>query len=137
MTGRLLPRPGACWCRVLQSRLCLRRQGAGHTAGGKQGGQGESAIVVGLVLQDGLVSGETDAGWGGGEPAQVIAGGSGARSRSAQVEPVKPLLDAACGPARVGADETAGGDMEGGRVVLESMDSTLGGASRPTDEPWC
>ena len=74
--------------------------------------------MVGLVLQDGLVDGETDAGWGG-EPAQVIAGGSDARSGSAQVGPVKPLLDAACGPARVGADETVGGDTGGaGRVVL-------------------
>jgi hypothetical protein len=51
--GRPLPRPGACWCRVLQSRLCSRRQGAGHTAEGKQG-QGDSAIVVGLVLQVGV-----------------------------------------------------------------------------------
>ena len=51
-----------------------------------------SAIVVGLVLQDGLVSGETDAGWGG-ELAQVVAGGSdAARSGSAQVGAGGPVV---------------------------------------------
>ena len=94
-----------------------------------------SAIVVGLVLQDGLVDGETDAGWGG-EPAQVVAGGFRCEERVGSgwgrwtrrwTQHAGRLGLAPMKPSAV--------IRGGGRVGL--MDSPLGGASGPADESWC
>ena len=57
----------------------------------KAGGKATVLLWSGLSSRLGLVSGETDAGWGG-EPAQVIAGGSDARSGSAQVGAGGPVV---------------------------------------------